>query len=296
MSSYDTKTSHSKGLTTARGLPDLPIIMLLERKPILTVSLFSVVFILSTFVALPSTAATSFPALTTQKSTHWAGYGIVGPVGAPKITEVQGSFIQPKVTCNTALKLPQKADFLAAMDGVHGDAPLDFEYVGTSATCAVASATPTYHEVSAAAMAPILPIVPGHVYYASVAVTSVFTFHYTLKDVTTGKTSTGTANQANAVFNAAECIVDGHFLLSSGSQEPLANFGTVSFGKDFTKVANTCTATVSDQKPTAIGGFAAPFVLVKYVMYNSALSTIDANPSALTADLSSFKVTWLHAN
>jgi hypothetical protein len=272
--------------------------VLLKRRSVLTPAFFSFVFVLSTFVLLPATAASvSGPAaLITVKSTHWAGYGITSPVGGPKITQIQGSFIQPKVTCNKALNLPQKVEFLAALDGIPGDAPLDFEYVGTSAVCNAASATPSYHEVAAAAMAPVLTIVPGHIYYEDVVVTGVFTFHYTLKDVTAGKTSTGTANQANAVFNAAECIVAGHFLLSTGNQEPLANFGTVSFGKDYTKVANTCYATASDQKAGPIGGFGAPFTVVKYVMYNSALTTIDATPSALSADKSSFKVTWLHYN
>lgn len=277
--------------------------MALRRNSALIPAFISLVLVMSSFAMIPvfaasSSTATGNPSASSgplapvvNKNVQWAGYGIFSPTGAGAIIAIEGSFKQTKITCNPALNSPQKVEFLAALDGIAGDAPLDFEYVGTSAACATGAGTPSYAEVSTVPMAPVLTIKPGHIYSAEVAY-SAGVFHYTLKDINTSKTSTGSGTQANAVFNAAECIVAGHFKLSTGALEPLAKFKTVSFGQDYTKVADTCDATVSDGSPTAIGAFGPPFVVYKYVMYNSAMTIVDAVPSALTADKSSFKVMW----
>jgi hypothetical protein len=224
-------------------------------------------------------------ALTTDKNPVWAGYGVYSSAGGV-VTAIQASFKQPKITCNSALASPQAAFVLAGIDGIGAGA--DFEALGTLAVCAVGATTPTYSEASTVTMAPVLTIKPGHIYSATIT-ESAGTFTYTLKDVTTGKVSTGSGTNANALLNAAECIVDR--ASSSGFPLPLANFGKVLFGQDNTKVTDTCYATASGVT-NAIGAFTSPLLVVKFVLYNSALTIIDAKPSALTTDKSSFKVAW----
>jgi hypothetical protein len=167
-----------------------------------------------------------------------------------------------------------------------------FEFVGTEGTCPAGSTTPTYVEIATAAMAPVIPIIIGHDYLAAI-VESAGTYHYVLKDVTTGAISKGTSAGPNVVF-AAECIVYRPMAVTGGPA-PLANFGAVTFGQDYTQVRNTCFATWSGMTK-AIWAFTSPsLILVKYVMYNVALTTIDANTSPITPDKSSFRVIWVNS-
>jgi Peptidase A4 family len=257
----------------------------------------SVLFValISFLLVLPSIAVASVYADSSQivnpptvmKSPTWAGYDIEAPNAG--ITAVRASFKQPALNCNPAAAVDRHAAFIAGLNGQLTNA---FEFVGTEGTCPSGSVTPTYSEIATAGMAPIIPIVVGHDYLAAI-VESGGTYHYVLKDVTTGAISKGTGTGPSVVF-AAECVVNRPLGLG-GSPAPLANFGTVSFGQDFTKVRNTCFATYSGMTK-AIWAFTVPqLALVKYVMYNVALTSIDANTSPITPDKSSFRVMWVNS-
>jgi hypothetical protein len=222
---------------------------------------------------------------TLTKSNTWAGYGIVAPNAG--VTAIRDSFKQPVVKCNSGSASEQAVAFLAGLDGAIS---ADFEIVGTAAICPMGAASPTYAEIASAVMSPVLPIVPGRTYLETI-VASGGVFHYALKDVTTGMTSKG-ASAGPTVVTAAECIVDK--AANAGGPLPLAKFGTVAFGQDYTQVKNTCFATYNGITK-AIGAFSITVVVIQYVMYNTALTTVDAATSPLTPDKSSFKVTFVHA-
>ena len=249
----------------------------------------------SFLLVLPSVAVVSVYASsstiinppTVMKSVTWAGYGIIA--GNAGITAVRASFIQTSINCNPATAVDRHAAFIAALNGQLTNA---FEFVGTEATCPSGSVSPTYREFASAGMAPIIPIIIGHAYLASI-LESGGIYHYVLKDVTTGMVSKGTGGGPNLVF-AAECIVY-RLLAATGAPLPLAHFGLVSFGMDYSRVPNTCFATYSGTTKAIWANTVPQLALVKYIMYNAALTTVDANPSPITPDKSSFKVAWLNS-
>lgn len=252
--------------------------------------LFSLVLMVPSLVLLPVFANSGNPHSIVNppvvtKSPSWAGYGIVAPNAG--VTAIRSSFIQPAVRCNPAIAGRQITWFLGGLDGVIST---DFEVVGTAAVCVPGNNSPTYSEIASVAMVPILPIVAGHVYVAAI-ITSGGVFHYLLKDVNTGKISKGTGSGPNIV-TAAECIVAR--AAPGGSPAPLANFGVASFGQDYTAAKNSCFATAQGStKP--IGAFSVTIQVHRYVMYNTALTAVDAATSAVTPTLSSFKVTFVNA-
>src|SRR5579872_6780012 len=109
-----------------------------ERVSILTVALFAVLVSTSSFVFLPAFASTSTiagqstvkspqsSALITAKSRLWAGYGVYKPGASQIVTEIQSSFVQPRVICNKSLKAPQTVFILAAIDGVAVSTEIEF--------------------------------------------------------------------------------------------------------------------------------------------------------------------------
>lgn len=78
---------------------------------------------------------------------------------------------------------------------------------------------------------------------------------------------------------------------SGGEILPLANFGTVDYGADFTGVHPTCYATVSGTTgPIATFGAA-----VQDITMVSASKAVEAQPSGLSTNGTSFAVTWVSA-
>ena len=89
------------------------------------------------------------------------------------------------------------------------------------------------------------------------------------------------------VRSSAECITETPSV--AGSFALLANFGSVSWGKDYTAIKNTCTATVSGStKP--MGNFGANSVDI--IMCSPPSCTSMAVPSSISKDGTSFKVTF----
>jgi hypothetical protein len=229
-------------------------------------------------------AQTAASNVTVVKSSTWAGFGIEAPNAG--VTAIKASFKQPALYCSPTSPTDRYAEFVA---GLNGQLTTAFEFVGTEATCPAGSTTAKYLEIATAPMAPIIPIIAGH-YYAAAIVESGGTYHYVLKDVTTGAVSKGKGAGPNLVF-AAECIVL-RGTGAGGGPAPLARFVPALFGMDFTNVQNSCYDTYSGTtKP--IAAFGGSVAVNRYVMYNSAMTSVDANTSPISADESSFRVVWV---
>jgi Peptidase A4 family len=220
----------------------------------------------------------------TVTSTNWAGYAVTSAKGA--ITFVQGSWVQPKVTCTGA------STYSAFWVGIDGYKSNTVEQTGTEADCSggVASYS-AWFEFYPAYPGTFTKIVvhPGDVIKGTVTYTgSAFTA--TLKDVTTGKTASHTKAVASAARDSAEWIAEAPY---SGGVLPLANFGTAHFGKDATKVYGTNEATISGTTKV-LGAFASASVH-QINMKNSAGTVTKARTSAITPDGTSFNITWKHS-
>jgi hypothetical protein len=228
--------------------------------------------------------ASMSPALTVKKTPFWAGYGDTVSTTTGGITGIFASFIQPGISCNSFLGSSQEVRFLAGIDGSPAGVS-DYAYIGTDVTCGVGSVTPFYKTVTSALGLPPLVIKPGNRIFASITESSGI-FFFNITDVTTGKSSTTNSSAARAFRISGECIV------SSVARIPLAKFSIAEFGQDYTRVLNTCYTRIGSMNPSPVGTPPVGAVIV-YVMYNFALTSIRASPSALTPDHSSFKVMWV---
>lgn len=135
-----------------------------------------------------------------------------------------------------------------------------------------------------------LTIKPGDVIAAEVSYnTSTRRFTVSIKDVTTGQWFSTSTKVSGAQRSSAEWITEAP---SGGGILPLADFGTVDYGQDYTLVANTSDATVSGTTGP-IGAFSSQVVQITMVSTNG--TTIKAAPSGLSGGGSSFSDTWLSA-
>jgi hypothetical protein len=191
------------------------------------------------------------------------------------------SFKQPTVRCNPTLSSDQAALFIAAM----GNGYFPAVEVGTLAFCARGSSTPLYSAFSnGTGGISGVAVKPGDIINAGIGWNGHSSgVGYNLKDVTTGQSSSDTGSSGGTASVA--CVVAS--ALETGNKIPLAQFSTGSFGKDYTGTHGTC---YFGQEPAG----AAPQTIM-YVMINNAGTSIEAKPSALSTDLSSFKVTWKSA-
>jgi hypothetical protein len=240
-------------------------------------------------MASPSNALfLSGPHHGTVSSTNWAGFAVTGPTDSVKF--VQGSWVQPTANCSGTKTL--YASFWVGIDGYNSRT---VEQTGTDSDCQ--AGVPTYYawyEFFPAYPVTIstVPIHPGNTVEASVTyVNSTVGFKIVLSDLTTGKTFSHSKKVPTAVRSSAEWIAEAPS--SSTGVLPLADFGKVKFGTDYTGVAKTCTATISGVNG-AIGSFAAAS-LHRINMINSAGTMTKASTSVLTKDGTSFVVTWKSA-
>ncbi len=219
------------------------------------------------------------------ESYNWSGYAVTGM----DFTSVSGSWIVHSVDC---AKTPNSyAVFWTGMDGY---ADTTVEQIGTLAVCTgtVASYYAWYEFVPNEDIQLISSVTVTAGDNISASVTFDGSGEYTLKitDVTTGKSYskkgkvTGGAKRASAEW-IAEAPTGTTGIL------PLSDFGTASYGDDYTDVIDTNWA--SDEKKTGpIGDFATQ---EKIIMITDSATPVDkAVPSALSTDGSSFKITWKH--
>jgi hypothetical protein len=206
------------------------------------------------------------------KSPDWGGYAVTGS----GFTKVLGSWIAPTVNCT------ETSDALSSYwVGMDGYSNATVEQIGTEADCS--GSTPSYYAwfdffPAPRQLIPSIKVSPGDKMSATVSYSGgIFTLKMT--NHTTGKAFQW-AQAVSADRTSAEWIVYGF--------DPLADFTSVSLGDDYTRVNDTNWA-VDTAVTGPISDFGTKVHKVKLVDSNG---TVKANPSALTTDGSSFKITW----
>ncbi|MCI4330755.1 MAG: G1 family endopeptidase [Thermoplasmata archaeon] len=211
-------------------------------------------------------------------SANWAGYAVKTTKGT--VTDVQGSWIVPKVSC------PSKGHLYSSFwVGIDGYGSSSVEQTGTDSDCN--HGTPQYYAwfefYPNPSRGTSLSIAVGDTMSADVSY-SGGTFTTSITDVTTGK-SYSASSTIKAARASAEWIAEAPSSFSGIL--PLANFGTAKFGFDSTNVSATCGATVSGTVHK-LSGFSqlTPLTMV------SRKGATKASPSSVSSDGTSFSVTW----
>ena len=233
-------------------------------------------------------------------STNWSGYAVTGSSGS--VTSAYGSWKVPAVSSGASGTTTYYSAFWVGIDGFSSST---VEQVGTmSETRGTTVSNYAWFEFYPSPMYQItsLTIKPGDAISASVAYTGSSggsgrgffdrqssTFTVTITDVTTGKSYTTTGTVNNAARSSAEYIAEAPS--SYRGVLPLANFGTVNYGADYTGVTATCYATINGVNGP-LGSFGT--AVQSITMVTSAGAT-KASPSALSTDGTSFQVTWKSA-
>jgi hypothetical protein len=225
---------------------------------------------------------------------NWAGYAVSST--ANTVSKAQGSWIQPTISCNPSADALQWTVFWVGIDGLAGESPQTVEQAGTYGYCAQGSSVPAYaawYEFWPAQdiiSIPSITVHSGDTMKAIISYSSkIDKITVKIQDVTTGK-SYSAKNPTGFTFSrsSAECITETP--TSNGAYNILANFGTVDWGKDYTGLKNTCTATVNGAtKP--IGNFGSNSIDIIMCNYPSC-STVMALPSVISSDGTSFTVAF----
>ncbi|HKW05313.1 MAG TPA: G1 family glutamic endopeptidase [Nitrososphaerales archaeon] len=231
------------------------------------------------------------------KSVNWGGYEVNSSSGS--VVAAKASWIEPSVTCNSA----SDNEAVAFWVGIDGFKSSTVEQIGTIAICldglvAYRAWYEFYPEQPNIIAISNIAVNPGDVFSASVTyITSSKLFVATITDLTNSQTNSTSASVSGAQRNSAEWIVEAPS--STSGILPMPNFGTVSFGKSFTSVSGTCTATiiVSGKAVThPISGWGTlktpgtnKFAITMVSFYNSKI--VKASASRLTPG-SSFTDTW----
>lgn len=229
---------------------------------------------------------------TALQSTNWAGYAVVG--SAVSVSEIRGSWIEPAFhgTCSSTTQL---AAFWVGIDGISSSAPT-VEQTGTIIECVgstvLHAAWWEMYPTNAIQVISTMAISAGDSIFAEVHYYSG-AFHITLHDASTGvyfnttqKCGTTTCARLSAEWIAeAPCC-------SSGSVYPLADFGTVLWGKDHTNLNGTNDATISGATHV-LGKFTS--LTIDQITMISATKAVKAQTGALSRDGTSFRVVWKSA-
>ncbi len=217
-----------------------------------------------------------------SNSLNWAGLAVTAAAGT--VSDVRGSWTVPAIqgACPSA---NQYSSFWVGIDGFNSGT---VEQTGTDSDCR--SGVPTYYAwyefyPKPSRVISSLAVHPGDVMSADVSYVGG-RFTVTIVDSTSGASFSASAKISAAQRSSAEWIAEAPS--SSGGILPLADFGTVSFGSDTTGVAQTCDATVGGAAG-AVGSFGSAVQSITMVSNSGATK---ARPSALSADGTSFSVSW----
>lgn len=264
----------------------------------------------TTQIALRQHGPMQFHGMRTDNSTesyNWSGYAVTAAAGS-SFTQVLGSWKVPTVNCKTTPNT--YASFWVGLDGYNSST---VEQTGTDSDCS--GGTPQYYawyefypqdSYYACPQAsgfsrnpppcPLQNLKPGDVMQASVTYTTAGkngTFTATITDVTSGATfSTSYEPTRAAARSSAEWIAEAPCCTSRGGILPLSDFGTVSFGSDYTAVKGTNNATEGAGNSIPIGSFPTSSVQEITMVGDTSSNPTEATPSILTADESSFTVVW----
>jgi hypothetical protein len=229
-------------------------------------------------------------------SGNWAGYAVTGDDGS--VTSVSGSWTVPTVTGSK--RETSYSAFWVGMDGFNSPT---VEQIGTSSDLRSGRAT-YYAWYEFYPLQPMMQISanefsvsPGDTISASVTYSSN-TFTLTITDETHPDTYTTSMTVSQLGYtpkrNSADWIAEAPY---SGRILPLANFGTVYFGTDYTQISATCTATIGSSTGP-IGSFVPSDVQqisMGSLSYHRHTTTISykAKTSDLSGDGTSFSVDWV---
>jgi hypothetical protein len=214
-------------------------------------------------------------------SENWSGYAVTGS----GFTVAKGSWVVPSANCT---KTP--STYSSFWVGIDGYSSSTVEQTGTDSDCSGTKARYyAWYEFYPAGSILIssVAVSPGNKMSASVTYSgSQFTVKIT--NVTTGKTFSKTGRVSGARRTSAEWIAEAPCCTGSGGILPLADFGTVDLGSDYSGVSGTNDATAG-----AISGPISTFgSSVFSITMVSSGGANEAVPSALTKDGTSFDVVW----
>ncbi|MGP8247026.1 MAG: G1 family glutamic endopeptidase [Bryobacteraceae bacterium] len=224
-------------------------------------------------------------------SENWSGYAVTGT----NVTDVKGSWIVPAVNCPAVATSPRSArnqgqqnQYAAFWVGIDGYSSSTVEQVGTDSDCD--SGKPQYYAWFEFYPHPSysvnnFPVAPNDRISAEVSYSSsTRLFTVTLTDETSGKSFSTSTSVSSAARSSAEWIAEAP---SSGSGIlPLADFGLVDFGQNYSAVNNTCYATVNGTA-NPIGSFGTNQAITMV----SASGANEAVPGVLV-NLASFVISW----
>jgi hypothetical protein len=222
------------------------------------------------------------------KSSNWSGYA-VADLSSP-VTDVTASWTVPSVT-SCPLTGNQYASFWVGIDGFSSNT---VEQIGTDSDCQ--NGQEVYYAwyefyPHFSYNINLFSITPGDRMSAKVTADAKGNFTLTITDeslLRVPNSFTISKKIPSAARSSAEWIAEAPS--SGGGVLPLADFATVSYGLDYTGIANTCNATIGTAG--AIGSFPAANVY-NIVMEDSNSTTKKAVPSQLSSDSSSFSINWM---
>src|SRR2546426_4242709 len=167
-------------------------------------------------------------------STNWSGYAVTGSSGS--VTDAKGSWKVPTVVGSC----PSTNQYSSFWVGIDGFSSGTVEQTGTDSDCQ--NGVPTYYAwyefyPHPSFLIRSLTIHPGDHISAEAHFTGR-SFVVTVTDVTTGATFSTSSKVRGAQRSSAEWIAEAPS--GSGRILPLADFGTVTVGKDNTGTAGTC--------------------------------------------------------
>jgi Peptidase A4 family len=210
---------------------------------------------------------------------NWSGYAVTGSA----FTDAKGSWHVPEVNCS---KSPNSySAFWVGIDGYNNGT---VEQNGTESDCS--GTTPVYYAWYEFFPAPPVvisdvPVSPGDVISAEVSYNGSEFILY-IKNETTGKSHSRTKAIPGAQRVSAEWIAE-----APGTSEgilPLADFGKANFGEDKTGISGTNYATDSSTSGQ-ISDFGSN---VQEITMVSSKNVVEAVPTSLTKDGTSFTVAW----
>lgn len=218
----------------------------------------------------------------TVESNNWSGYAVTGS----DFTDAEASWIQPKADCS---KTPNTyAVFWVGIDG-YSDSTV--EQTGTLVICSGTTAQYygwwEFFPLNSVQIISGFKVSPSNKFDASVTYNGT-EFTVTLRNETTAESFTHSGKVSGAKRTSAEWIAEAP--ANSSGILPLSDFGTASFGSDYTAVSGT-----NDAKDSTTSGPIKDFGKnVKEIKMVTSGGTTKAQPTTLTSDGSSFKDTWKH--
>ena len=221
----------------------------------------------------------------TADSTNWSGYAVLGS----SFTSAEGSWTVPGTVCSSG-RGSNNETYAAFWVGLDGFSSNTVEQTGTLTECVNGRAYyyAWYEFYPNPSIEIPIAVNPGNVISASVTYANG-TFTTTLTNISTGRSYSKSMSVTGAARSSAEWIAEAPCCTNSGGILPLADFGTVSFGSDYTKVSGTNGAT-SSTVSGPISAFGSNVYEINKVGASSSPQL--SSCSVLSSDGTSFTCTW----